>query len=471
MRHKIALCLALLVTGTLAAQERTRSPHGALKLECTACHRSATWTEVSISPAFDPGKWGFPLAGAHASTSCRACHQSLDFKGTSTSCVSCHADRHRGELGADCARCHTPRSFLDRTAMARAHQLTRFPLEGAHQAVDCTSCHTPTGQGGLQFVARSTDCVSCHKPDYLAVRSPDHVQGGFPQDCSQCHSSATWSRGRFNHDGTSFPLSGAHRAVGCIQCHTSGRYKGTPTQCVVCHQVDYNGTASPNHTSVGFSTDCVACHSTTSWTAAFDHSRTQFALTGAHKATTCTQCHADGVYAGKPTACVSCHQADYNTAAPVIHTLPSFGTTCTTCHTTTAWQPATFNHTTTAFPLTGMHLTAACDKCHVGAVYKGTATTCQACHLTDYTNAASPNHVQLGWPQTCITCHSGSTNTQAWDLGVTLPTQYHTMFDPRHEHAGSVCAQCHVTPDFKQSTCSNHHHPPSCTYLNRRSCD
>ena len=315
MKRLIPLFLALGLTVPLAAQERTRSPHGELKLECTACHRSEGWTQVTISRSFDHSKFGFPLAGAHTSTACRACHQSLDFKGTATSCASCHKDQHRGELGADCAKCHTTRSFLDRAAMARAHQLTRFPLEGAHQSVECTSCHTPTGQGGLQFVGRPTDCVSCHKPNYLAAKTPDHVQGGFPEDCAQCHSSASWSRGRFNHDGTSFPLSGAHRAVGCMQCHVGGRYKGTPNQCVGCHQVDYNATATPNHAAVGFGTDCVTCHSTNAWTTPYDHSRTQFPLTGAHKAATCTQCHADGVYKGKPTTCVSCHQPDYNNSS------------------------------------------------------------------------------------------------------------------------------------------------------------
>jgi hypothetical protein len=104
-------------------------------------------------------------------------------------------------------------------------------------------------------------------------------------------------------------------------------------------------------------------------------------------------------------------------------------------------------------------------------VYKGTANQCQSCHLSDYTSAVNPNHVQYGWPQTCTTCHSGSANTQAWDVGVTLPTQYHTMFDLRHENARGVCATCHVTTNLAQSTCSTHHHPPSCTFLNQGSCD
>src|SRR5712691_4730886 len=140
MRSLILLGLALLVVAPLQAQQRTRSPHGDLKMECNSCHIPSGWTPVRVAKTFDHSKLGFPLAGAHGTTTCRACHQALDFKGVKTDCVSCHADRHRGELGANCARCHTARSFLDRVVMTKAHRLTRFPLEGGHLGVDCFSC-------------------------------------------------------------------------------------------------------------------------------------------------------------------------------------------------------------------------------------------------------------------------------------------------------------------------------------------
>jgi hypothetical protein len=477
MSRIMLLALALPLARPLAAQERTSSPHGELKLECTSCHQSDGWTQVKIAPGFDHNKFGFRLIGAHTTAACRACHQSLDFKGTPNTCVSCHLDAHRGELGADCARCHTTRSFIDRGAMARAHQLTRFPLVGAHVATDCASCHVPTEQGHLQFVSRSTDCVSCHRQNYLTAKAPapDHVQLNFPLDCSQCHSSTAWSPSRFNHNASGFPLTGMHAHTGCEKCHTAFKFQ-TPlsTECMGCHLDKFNATAAPPHASSGFGTDCVLCHNTTDWNAAFDHSKSQFTLTGAHRATTCAQCHQDGVYKGKPTACANCHQLDYNTALNPVHTLPSFVVTCAACHTTAAWLPSTFRHSSTAFQLTGMHITTACDKCHINGMYKGTQgtlTTCQLCHLTDYTMATNPSHTQYSWPQTCITCHSGSTNTVAWDAGVTLPTQYHSMFSPSHQRANNVCSTCHVTTDLKQSTCSTHHHPASCTFLSQRPCD
>lgn len=393
----LLFCLPAL-TSAAAAQDRTRSPHGSLDVSCTTCHRSDGWTPVKISKSFNHAKLGFVLTGAHTSANCRSCHSSLDFKGTTGTCASCHTDVHRGELGADCSRCHTARSFLDRSAMARAHQLTRFPLEGAHLSADCTSCHTPAAQGGQQFVARQTTCVGCHQAEYASARNPDHSGGGFPRDCSQCHTVTMWNRARFDHNANGFPLTGAHRAVSCIQCHTGGRFGGVRADCVSCHQQDYTQAATPNHSASQFPTDCTACHTTTAWTpASFNHSATSFPLTGAHRTTGCTDCHADGVYHNKPT-------------------------------------------------------------------------TCQSCHLRDFNAATSPNHTQLGWPQTCITCHSGGSNTTAWDAGVTLPTQYHTMFSANHQGARGDCTQCHLTTNYTQSTCSTHHHPPTCTYINRTQC-
>jgi len=441
------LGLALMGTAPLGAQQRTRSPHGDLAVECKACHRPDGWSPVKVSRSFDHGKFGFRLLGAHSTSTCRACHQTLDFKGTTTACAGCHTDIHRGELGVDCSRCHSPRAFQDREAMLKSHQTTRFPLEGTHRAVDCGDCHSPAGQGRLQFVARSTDCVSCHERQFVAAKNPDHVATGMPRDCVNCHSATTWGRGRFNHEATAFPLTGAHRAVGCLDCHVSGRYRGTPSSCIGCHRADYDRTVLPNHAQAGFSTDCLSCHGTTTWAGlGFDHtSRTRFPLTGAHRAVTCLQCHADGVYAGKPTTCVSCHQTDYNTTTSPRHVLPAFTTTCTDCHTTTAWNPATFDHNRTQFPLTGAHRVVTCEQCHGDGVYAGKPTACAACHQTDYDNTTDPRHTLTAFPTTCATCHT----TTQW-AGATFT---HSWFRTPH-HGIRDCADCHTNPnDYKVFAC------------------
>ncbi|MGE0353608.1 MAG: cytochrome c3 family protein [Gemmatimonadales bacterium] len=305
----LGLLLALIFVAQRpgAAQQGTASPHGALDEPCALCHSPSGWSPAHVSRDFDHGKWGWRLEGAHEQTSCRACHRTLDFRGTPADCISCHQDIHRGELGSDCSRCHTPRSFVDRSGMSRMHQLTQFPLTGAHLVADCTACHSGAAQGQFAFVGRSTECVSCHLERYLATTNPNHEAAGFPRECDQCHAVTMWNRARFNHNGSAFPLTGAHRSVPCQDCHTGGAYTGAPTTCVGCHQQDYDGTTNPAHGPAGFPTDCLACHNTTGWTGA-NFSHTQFfPLSGAHRGINCSSCHTNSSAYSEFT-CLSCHE-------------------------------------------------------------------------------------------------------------------------------------------------------------------
>ncbi|MCB1037161.1 MAG: cytochrome C, partial [Acidobacteria bacterium] len=70
-------------------------------------------------------------------------------------------------------------------------------------------------------------------------------------------------------------------------------------------------------------------------------------------------------------------------------------TTCESCHSENAWQPANFNHNQTAFPLTGAHRTLDCQSCHAGG-YSGTPTDCFSCHQDDYNGTNDPNHASVG---------------------------------------------------------------------------
>jgi len=400
-RLLLATLAAFPLSAPAAAQQLTRNPHGKLAEECTVCHSAEQWVPARISPQFDHAKKGFALAGAHATTSCRSCHVSLDFHGTARDCASCHKDVHQGELGLDCSRCHTPRSFIDRSGMARAHQVTRFPLSGSHLTLDCEACHVPTAQGHLQFVGTPVQCIECHQAQYQAAKTPDHVAGGFPQDCSQCHATTVWASARFNHDAAGFPLTGAHRALTCDQCHTSGTASAN-TACVSCHQQDYNGTTDPAHLAAGFSTTCQSCHSTTSWAAsAFNHDGTGFPLTGAHRSVSCTQCHVNGVYSGTGTTCISCHQQDYNATNNPGHVSAGFPTTCETCHTTSAWSGATFNHTWFRVPHHGV---SSCAECHTSTNY--TLFDCTTCHTKSRTDGEHRGISGYVWNSTnCYSCH------------------------------------------------------------------
>ena len=306
-----ALSSGAALPGAVGAQDRAPSPHGTLSIPCAQCHTATSWKPARIASEFTHSP-NFVLQGAHSRTSCASCHRSLQFKQVASSCAGCHTDVHRGELGADCSRCHSSRSFIDRTAMVRSHQASPFPLTGVHAAIDCVACHTPTAQGHLQFVNRSTRCESCHLAEAVVVKSLDHQAAGFTRQCEQCHSPTAWIRTRFDHAGTAFQLTGAHVRATCQQCHADRVYAGKPTACASCHQADYNGTTNPGHAGAGFATTCANCHTTSTWAGArFDHDGPYFPIySGAHRGrwTSCSTCHTNASSYAVFT-CLTCHAA------------------------------------------------------------------------------------------------------------------------------------------------------------------
>lgn len=465
MQPVILLVTALLwvsAAGPADAQKKVENPHGKFKEDCSLCHSATGWKPAKISKKFDHEKYGIPLKGAHASVACMQCHNSLDFSTASAACIDCHADVHNNELGTDCSRCHGMRSFVDRNDQIRMHRLTRFPLAGAHETLDCEMCHRLQAPGSLSWVNTSTDCASCHMNDYNATTDPNHASSGFSTECAACHNEVSWNHTNFDHSQTGFPLTGAHRALSCDRCHVGGVFTGLSPACYSCHQQDYEGANNPDHS--GFSTDCQTCHSTKGWEGAnFDHSRTNFPLTGAHRTVACTECHASGVYSGLATACVSCHQQDYNGTTDPNHAQAGFSTDCTVCHTTTRWDGATFNHSQTAFPLTGAHNGAPCAGCHASGVYAGLPTDCYSCHQQDYQTANNPDHG--GFPTDCAGCH-GTASWSGADFNHSLTafplTGAHTTVACTNCHAGGVysglptaCVSCHQQ-DYNGTSNPNH---------------
>ena len=331
-------------TGAPAARAEspapTRNPHGSFKGECSLCHGERGWKPARISRKFDHAKFGFALRGAHAAAECRACHESLEFSAAPAPCASCHEDVHRGELGPDCARCHTPRSFIDRIGMVRAHRLTRFPLQGAHASVDCEGCHRPEPSGHMRFGGIDAQCVSCHLRDYQATANPVHATAGFTLECRTCHTMMTWRPARFDHAGTRFPLTGAHRPLPCASCHVGNVYTGLDPACVSCHQDDYDGTTDPAHATSGFPTTCADCHGTSTWDNGrfVQHDPLYFPIySGAHRGrwSACSTCH---TVAGDFSVftCLSCHPHDDQGRTDAAHAGESgyqySSTACYSCH-------------------------------------------------------------------------------------------------------------------------------------------
>ena len=430
-----------------------QSPHGDLDIACTVCHGTDSW-KMRDDASFDHASTGFTLAGQHKFLECRSCHAGLRFEGTKRECLTCHTDVHNGELGAQCMRCHTLSSWVV-ADMRQKHQETRFPLVGRHLSAECESCHNDATP--RRFASTSPECISCHRGDYAATTEPSHTVEGISIECANCHrvTSAAW-KGSFDHNLTAFPLTGAHKALICSECHIGNRFTKLPTECVSCHDDDFRAVLSPNHVAAGFSTACLSCHTTVAWKpATFDHNATRFALTGKHVTTPCEDCHVNGNYALTYTDCYQCHQQDYAGALNPDHPAGAFDHNCVTCHTTAGWSPASFDHSTTRFALTGKHTTTPCTDCHTGGNYRLTYTDCYQCHQPEYVAVTDPNHVVPNFGHDCTPCHT----TSAW-----LPSTfdhdglYFRIYSGRHAGRWPSCATCHDAPaDYKAFTCITCH--------------
>jgi hypothetical protein len=240
--------------------------------------------------------------------------------------------------------------------------------------------------------------------------------------------------------------------VRCLECHREiawldeqkrGYHASVQGQaCATCH---------PDHAGQDFAL--------ISWPDGsperFDHSRAGWELTGRHAAAKCADCHTakfrhaesatrsprqgpDWGWVGLDRTCTSCH-ADAHHGA--------LGAVCTTCHDTEHWKPAPrFSHATTRYPLTGAHLTVACDACHqaprlhprrdaAGAlvsVFKPVPhAECSACH-TD------PHGGRLG--ATCSSCHVTTSFTTVNRAGF---DHARTRFPLLGRHASVSCERCH----------------------------
>jgi hypothetical protein len=370
--HSPWLCLVLWCAFALACSVARRAsvpanqwreergpvvPHDSFPADCSLCHEGGTWSVIRDDFAFDhAAETGVPLEGAHATAECLRCHNDRGpvERFARQGCAGCHEDVHRGKLGKNCVDCHDqelwrPRGQID------LHAHTRFPLVGAHAATGCFRCHPGAEVGN--FDRTPIECLSCHADDLARAVAPDHQASGFVSDCDRCHIPTSWTGSGFNH--ATFPLTGAHAATDCAQCHVGGIYAGTPRDCASCHMAEYDATTDPNHAAAGFPTTCQTCHTTVAWDGAgFNHAT--FPLTGAHAVTDCAQCHIGGVYRGTPRDCASCHIGDYNGTTDPNHAAAGFPTTCQNCHNTSDWDDATFVH---SFPIAGPH-NQDCTECH-----------------------------------------------------------------------------------------------------------
>ena len=280
------------------------------------------------------------------------------------------------------------------------------------------------------------------------------------------------------------PLSAAHaeEEENCGACHATFNAEAEKGLCLECHEE----IASDLSQASGFhgrypgigQQQCRTCHTEHEGrefdisglvTETFDHTFTNFPLTGAHQTATCTQCHATtDSYREADPACVSCHLEDdaHNSG---------LGEDCGSCHVTDTWVDTTFDHSeATGFALLGAHADATCGSCHLDNQFSDTGSECIDCHRLDDVHNGNRGaecqscHTVKSWAEssfdhaketgfaltgahttaTCASCHQA-------DLAVTNPPTdcvgCHSNDDVHLNARGSDCAQCHTTKTWQTS--------------------
>jgi len=221
---------------------------GTLGKECKDCHNERDWKDVK---RFDHDKTKFKLRNAHAAkkVQCKDCHIDLKhYRDTPMDCYSCHKkdDKHEGQEGKKCETCHNDRDWK---TTRFDHGLTRFPLLGKHDKVECKKCHE-----SARFKDAKIACVACHLKD-------DKHKKTLGSLCESCHNARDWKAWDFDHDKrTKYPLDGKHKGVACSACHTQPMEAKviTSTRCYSCHAKNdvHDGT---------YGRQCEQCHVTSSF--------------------------------------------------------------------------------------------------------------------------------------------------------------------------------------------------------------
>ena len=229
----------------------------------------------------------------------------------------------------------------------------------------------------------------------------------------------------------------------CSSCHVMFDKSGQRQRCMDCHEdvaADVNASAGYHGLHPDASNDkCASCHTDHEGRDAdivvldeetFDHAFTDFETVGAHLEAECTDCHkVDKKHREAPSECVACHRDD----KPHKETMDD---DCASCHESTEWADAKFDHDTTDYARLGKHREAACLDCHENRTFPSPPTTCFGCHEADDAHDGRSG-------QQCETCHN--------------PTDWHdssfehardTDFPLEGKHTEAACGDCHSENPF-----------------------
>jgi hypothetical protein len=320
------------------------------------------------------------------------------------------------------------------------HSKTKFPLHGKHSALECSKCHKTV----------NFDQPVAHEQGQFVKRA----DGG---DCKACHNETSYRPSLFSkedHQKTAYPLMGKHAAVECAKCHPpKGErtvYKVRFDNCMRCHEDAHGG----QFAGAPHGNNCESCHNVDGFKPSLftltKHDATAFALTGAHAATACAECHKSpaGFFPAKPaqykfpdTSCTVCHRDPHESGTA------SLRLSCTDCHTTRDWKSVgAFDHGRTKFTLDGAHRAVICTECHKPSapaalakgmgrdiVFRGASTLCASCHEDIH---GGQFDTAMG-KANCASCHV----TMKWKA--TTFDHQKTTFPLDGQHKSVACLLCH----------------------------
>lgn len=442
--------------------------------QCDTCHTSANTNNFST---FQGAQFVHTTASPPVGGNCSTCHNGATATGkptyhitTASQCDSsgCHTSTttqnfttfagatfiHSSAVPAvanRCSACHTGQSPKVQSKNA-THIATTAQCDGCHTATNTSNYTTFMGatfNHDLASPAVANRCSTCHNDTIAKGKSSFHTVTSSQCDSSGCHTKTNTSNyttflgALVNHAAYNPPVAGrcsdCHNGINALgktsshittssQCDSSGCHSASNTQnyttfagatfnhttaipavsgrCSACH-----GGQSPNvtkkpvlHTATTAECDSSGCHSanntqnyTTFLGATFSHNTASPPVAGR-----CSDCH--GVTA---------------TAKPNWHM--TTGAQCDTCHTTTAWSPATGSVDHTPYGV------GSCTNngCHNGSNGRGLSAghiptgtiSCDGCHLkfngTSVTNFASPTmRHTVSSAIRCDVCHNGSYTAQ-----------------------------------------------------------
>lgn len=335
---------------------------------------------------------------------------------------------------------------------------------------NCTECHD------LGKDVSNQKCIECHTEikslieNNRGYHSSEEVK---KENCYKCHSEhfgrefqiIRFDKDAFDHNLTGYKLTGKHADTDCANCHKADfilddelkkdndTFLGLEQDCKSCHDDFHRNSLGEN---------CADCHGTESFRPAplFDHSKSQFKLTGAHQKVDCEKCHPFENPEEKDfqkfkgiafSSCISCHE-DYHKG--------KLGTNCESCHNTASFRESTnlstFDHNLTGFPLLGKHIDVNCANCHkTNLSSRPKHDLCFDCHEDYHKGQLTKN----GRIQDCEKCHTVEGFSPS---NYSIEQHNEGLFPLLESHLAVPCSDCHRKNEdwvfvFESSQCKTCH--------------